>query len=430
MGWLARHEAVWAPVSQESMLGLVSAQVAQLGVSIVTEMGAKAMSKAPTILSAKKASDVLRLLGGQLEEPDSVFDSKPWKLNCPNGVVDLRTGKIRDHRETDRFLKVAGVAYDRSAPSGMWRKALLALDPDLANWLRLRFGQAITGTRPRDDRVLFLKGGGSNGKSVFVDAIGLACGGYAATVPPRVLIGSPSDHSTELMTMKGVRVAILEEMPEHHLAGAMLKRIVGPREITARLIGKDNTTFPVVYSLFVTTNYPLRIADVDHGTWRRVTMVPFPYRYVQEPAVLDGERQRDNELKRWSESRADPAVLAWLVQAAVDCFSDMPGFETLPQSVELATNETRSENDLLSVFAEEQLVLDQGVVTTKTELFNCYRMWALNQGQKPVASVVFSQRFKETEMGKHVKEDRGSVGRYWIGVRLRLRPAYAEEAAE
>lgn len=218
---------------------------------------------------------------------------------------------------------------------------------------------------------------------------------------------------------------MLEEMPEHHLAGAMLKRLAGPREITARQIAKDNITFPVTYSLVVTTNYPLRIADTDHGTWRRVAMVPFPYRYVSEP--VDGERLRDRALKRWSESVADPAVLAWLVAASVDCFRDMGAFETLPESVEAATNETRSANDTLSQFAEDRLVLEQEATVAKSEVFAAYQGWARAQGLKDMAAITFTQRFKETEMGQHVTETRTPGVRYWKGVRLRERSVFVPE---
>jgi putative DNA primase/helicase len=404
------------------MLHEVSLLVERLGRETLARLGiaeTTAVSVWKTLGGRRKASDVLALMAGKMAERDEVFDAKPWKLNCPNGVVDLRTGLLRPHRPSDRFRKVTGVAYDPDARSARWAKAWEAVDPDTAPWLRLRLGQAVTGTRPRDDRVLFLRGGGSNGKSVVVDAVSLALGDYALTVPPRVLIGAPSDHSTEMMTLQGVRLALLEEMPEHHLAGAMLKRLAGPREITARRIARDNVTFPVMFSLFVTTNYPLRVADTDHGTWRRITMVPFPFRYVAEP--IEGERRRDHALKRWSESVADAGVLAWLVKAAVDCYRDMPGFETLPQSVELATNATRSENDVLGQFAEERLILDQGAVTAKSELFAAYQWWARDQGQKPLSAVTFTARFRETDLGQHVGESRSGGVRFWTGVRLRER---------
>jgi len=38
------------------------------------------------------------------------WDSDPWLLNTPRGVVDLRTGKQRAHRAEDYMTKIAGTA--------------------------------------------------------------------------------------------------------------------------------------------------------------------------------------------------------------------------------------------------------------------------------------------------------------------------------
>ena len=49
--------------------------------------------------------------------------------------------------------------------------------------------------------------------------------------------------------------------------------------MTARLIRHDNVTWEATHSLFLTTNYLPRIDETDHGTWRRLAMVRFPYRF-------------------------------------------------------------------------------------------------------------------------------------------------------
>jgi putative DNA primase/helicase len=42
------------------------------------------------------------------------LDSNPYLLNCRNGVVDLPTGKLREHRECKHLLltKMAATNYD------------------------------------------------------------------------------------------------------------------------------------------------------------------------------------------------------------------------------------------------------------------------------------------------------------------------------
>src|ERR687897_2393234 len=43
------------------------------------------------------------------------LDRDPWLVNCQNGTLDLRTGKLKDHDPIDRITKIAPVEYDPEA---------------------------------------------------------------------------------------------------------------------------------------------------------------------------------------------------------------------------------------------------------------------------------------------------------------------------
>ena len=49
--------------------------------------------------------------------------------------------------------------------------------------------------------------------------------------------------------------------------------------ITARYIRQDNITFRASHSLFTTTNYVPVVSETDHGTWRRLALLRFPYTF-------------------------------------------------------------------------------------------------------------------------------------------------------
>jgi putative DNA primase/helicase len=121
------------------------------------------------------------------------------------------------------------------------------------------------------------QGSGENGKTTFAGAVAAALGDYYTLVPDRVILGNPSDHPTELMTLRGARFALIEETPEaRRLSVNRLKKVVGTPQITARLIRQDSVTFDAVHSLFLSTNYRPVIEEVDHGTWRRLAQLRFP----------------------------------------------------------------------------------------------------------------------------------------------------------
>jgi len=48
------------------------------------------------------------------------WDSDPWLLGVGNGVIDLRTGTLRDGRPEDRITMHSPVAYDPDAPCPYW----------------------------------------------------------------------------------------------------------------------------------------------------------------------------------------------------------------------------------------------------------------------------------------------------------------------
>ena len=95
--------------------------------------------------------------------------------------------------------------------------------------------------------MVVLKGSGENGKT---HARGQRARGrrsdYAVALPDRVLLARSGDHPTELMTLRGARLAFMEEFPElGHLNVKRLKDLHGTGRITARFIGKDSVSWQV-----------------------------------------------------------------------------------------------------------------------------------------------------------------------------------------
>ena len=134
------------------------------------------------------------------------------------------------------LTKVTMVDYVPGATHRDWQQALTAVPADAVDWLQIRFGQGLTGHPVPDDRLVVLKGSGANGKTTIVDAVREALGDdYAVTLPDRVLLARTGDHPTEMMDLRGARLALMEEFPElGHLNVKRLKDLHGTGEMTAR----------------------------------------------------------------------------------------------------------------------------------------------------------------------------------------------------
>ena len=255
---------------------------------------------------------------------EETFDAHPDLLNVRNGVVDLRDGTLRPHDPNLMLTKVTMVDYVAGATHQDWEQALTALTADSVDWLQIRFGQGLTGHSVPDDRLVVLKGSGANGKTTIIDGVREALGAdYAVTLPDRVLLARSTDHPTELMTLRGARLGLMEEFPElGHLNVKRLKDLLGTGEISARYCGKDSVTWKPSHTPFVTTNYLPRVDESDDGTWRRLVLLDFPYRYRQaheaKQTELDrvGDPNLRDRLRRGGDGQHE-AVLAWLVAGAV-----------------------------------------------------------------------------------------------------------------
>jgi hypothetical protein len=130
-------------------------------------------SERKKIASAKTRAAVVSLAGEdpRLAATVDQWDTDPWLLNTPNGVVDLRTGKMREHRAEDYMTKQAAVSPSGDCPR--WKefmREITAGDKELEHYLQRVGGYCLTGVT-REQELFFLYGTGNNGKGVFVNTL-------------------------------------------------------------------------------------------------------------------------------------------------------------------------------------------------------------------------------------------------------------------
>ena len=446
LGWHRYNGKVWRGVSEDRITEEVQSQLTAL----FTEEGPKADSdrrkRLAQLLSSGKVRAVKGLLRGLLLEEAQNLDSikHAHLLNCPNGVVDLRTGHLRPHDPDLLFTKITKAKFRSGATHPDWDEALQVLpDDEVRAWIQAKLGQAVSGQPPTDDVLPVLFGDGSNGKSTLL-AFRFALGDYASTVPERLLTARPSDHPTELTTLRGLRCGVLE-LPEGVFSVRRLKALLGTTEISARKTGQDNVTWSATHTLVVSTNYRPRVRETDHGTWRRLALVTFPFRFLPAEKTLERETDRHGQpglrerLERGREQRE--AVLAWLVEGARRVYAGTSEQQALPlpARVQLDTAAWRDSVDLLSLFAQTHLVFEPGWSVLSTDLFGEFSRFLASHGHAEWSDQTFTEKLATHELAsrhglskkrirssqmsrppwsKSSERPRGPVVQ-WLGVRFR-----------
>jgi putative DNA primase/helicase len=252
--------------------------------------------------------------------------------------------------------------------------------------MRVRFGQAVTGYPTSDDVLPIGQGGGSNGKSTILAALFVALGGHMSQVPEKLIRANPNDHPTELMTLYGARVAVIDETPEvGQLNVQRLKAVLGSEWITARAIRRDNVTWRATHSLFVMTNYTPAIRESDHGTWRRLALVRFTKTFPKD----DRFRAR---MARGAGGRRE-AVLAWVVEGARRWYANERVMPTAPDRVVADTRAWRQESDLVLAYLSERIVFDTSACVTTGDLLDDFNDWLSLRGHRPWSDKTLSSRF-------------------------------------
>lgn len=357
------------------------------------------------------------LVGRQDEE----LDSHPTLLNCPNGVLDLTTGRLQEHDPNLRLTRLTGVDFEPDARSDLLDEYLATFVPDEdhqeALWRLL--GACLAGGNEARLLLLFV-GGTTSGKSQLASGVERALGDYAGVGNASVFRGNLDDKPRpDIMKLLTCRLALMEEAGQSwELHGDRIKHMTGGGTVSVR--GMQSNVFverePQFTPLIIANELP-RVKGADLATYRRLKVVPFRYTPATEDPLKKTQFLRDERTRR--------AVLAQVVAGHLRY--RFRGLDDLPVEFEVARAYAYDALDDVVEFlryAEDQGLLTRSqqpaqLCAKSSDLHLCYTRWVKRHGdatqrRDQLSLKSFSMRL--TQLGWVSQRSQGTR---WVGWELR-----------
>lgn len=361
-------------------------------------------------------SSMIELAAADVPVMVSELDANAKLLNCPNGVIDLKTGEFRAHRQEDNITKLCPTKFDPDATSYQWDRFLESIFDDelIIQYLQRFFGYCLTGY-VSEQILSVLWGTGSNGKSTLLNAIRGTLGeDYSCAAPQSLLMQKQTEvHPTELATLFGKRLVIAQETDQGaKLAESTVKQLTGSDAISARRMREDFWTFTPSHKLLLATNHKPRIKGNDHAIWRRVVLIPFEKQFWNPDKGESGPPELEQKKQLFALLEAEKeGILAWMVRGCVEFHR--VGLQ-IPDKIRAATSEYRKQEDCVGRFIEECCLLGDMYKVKFSDLYNALEKWCNESGDNLPSRKGLGQWLKD-----HEYEDKHSGSRWYMKIGLR-----------
>ena len=340
--------------------------------------------------------------------PDD-FDRHPYVLNTPQGVVDLRTGALREAQPKDLLRQITRVGPAEGTPT-RWLQFLnedFLGDQELIDYVQKVLGYALLG-RVQEHILVVCWGRGGNGKSTLLETIGELLGDYTYILPEGALLKSRFDDKTAswLGQLYGRRFVLAQETDQgRELSESFVKNLTKGDTRNAKLLYEHPFVYTPSDTIFMATNYRPHIQGGDHGIWRRVKLIPFRLNLPED--------QQEKGLREKLIATEGPQILQWLVEGCVAYLAE--GLHD-PQAVRDATADYRAESDSVGAYLA---ISTRPAVNGKIKasvLHEAYALWCENSNMRVLGPKAFNSELSD----RGILSEHSRDGKVFLGIEFAL----------
>ncbi len=349
------------------------------------------------------------------------FDGRPYVSFSNGKVVDLITMKEVEPRPDMLITNTVAASWDPDAPEGEADSFLRDLaDGDEAVFTVLCeiIGASLT-AYPVTTQIAFLIGRANNpgttdgtantGKSTFEDVVSDLVGESNRSG----MCPTDFDKRFDASGLVGKLVVTGDDISDMTLsknAQSMLKRVATHNTVHAEAKYEAAFDFQPNCNLMFSMNNLPRMAGVDSGFVRRVSIVPFRHMFVP------GEDERQ-DIRRVMAEPGNQARLAFLgAQAAHQMIAERRTRYSSIDGMDEELNNLIIESDNVRAWIDDQGITREFIDHRRThDIFELFKEWADDLNQQKTSSIEFSRRMcrifnmRTTNSNDRITKKKGNV---------------------
>ncbi|MEG0775046.1 phage/plasmid primase, P4 family [Clostridium sp.] len=389
-------------------------QKAASGIDTREESGSKFKQRVMNFIMASESDNKIKSMINQCKNEEEIavtkMDQEIYKINTVNGTVNLKEGTVEAHNREDLITKVLPFNYNKEATCENWLKFLDKIflgDKGLIDFIQKSIGYSLTGDTSQQCYYI-CHGRGANGKSTFLNTIREIMGEYSEVL--NELSIAYSEFATrgpreDIAKLASRRFVVVPELNEGRvLDDALLKSLTGENAYAVRHnYGREFQLRPE-FKLWISSNEIPEIKSTSEGTWRRIRLIPFFYKFSEE--------ERDEYFYEKHLKPELEGIFAWAIEGCLKWQSE--GIK-IPEKVILASKEYKEGMDLIGRFIDECCTLNESAETAAGVLYSAYVSWCKNVGEEQISQMKFSLKLA----GKGFKKNKRTHANTFSGIELK-----------
>ena len=351
----------------------------------------------------------------------SDFDKDTSLINCMNGVVDLKSKTLLGIHKHRLISNLARVSYNPNAKAPTFINFINQVfgnDVELIRWVQRAIGYSLTGS-VLEQKLFYAYGTGSNGKSTLFEIIMHILNDYSKATDFETFLSKQKSDVRMLEAvgeLKGVRYALASETDSHvRFSESTIKKLTGGDTLRGTRLTKSAFEFKPEFKLWFSANHLPYAKDGSFGFWRRIKIIPFTQ-------TFSGPRVNSTLYEQLLKER--DGVFKWCVDGAYHWYKELKksgGKSGLGpcKAIDEATEEYKSENDVLGNFITECIETSPGSKVKARDLYDRYKLWnefnSNGEFTNPISEVLFSRSMGERDL----KKDRVQNNKVYLDIKLK-----------